>query len=203
MSPQILELLILAAIAFFVVNKLISILGTTDEGDPASRRSAYGERIVKDITPAATNEWTASPKIAEQDCLDEQSLAALANPKDEGLIADVMEVAQRINKFNAANFVTKAARAWQAIIEAIQSDNKATLETLADPRYLEKLLDKKAEYQTLKTNLLPEIKITRVTFFGNSVILTLQVKTDSDQEEWSFTRNPAHNDQTWFLSNID
>ena len=45
MSGQILELIIFAAIAFFIINKLISTLGKTSGDDPAKNNSFFGENI--------------------------------------------------------------------------------------------------------------------------------------------------------------
>lgn len=38
MSGQLIELIIFAAIAFFVINKLLSTLGRTSEDDPAKKQ---------------------------------------------------------------------------------------------------------------------------------------------------------------------
>ena len=46
MSGQILELIIFAAIAFFIINKLISVLGkTSGEDDPAKNNSFFYQQI--------------------------------------------------------------------------------------------------------------------------------------------------------------
>ena len=53
MSGQILELIIFAAIAFFIINKLISVLGKTSGDDPTKNNSFFGENIgnnLKDVT---------------------------------------------------------------------------------------------------------------------------------------------------------
>ena len=44
MSGQLIELIIFAGIAFFIINKLIATLGTTSEDETASRGSFFGEK---------------------------------------------------------------------------------------------------------------------------------------------------------------
>ena len=56
MSGQLIELIIFAGIAFFVINKLIATLGTTSDEDGTKHPSVFGEKTaMKDVTTSATN----------------------------------------------------------------------------------------------------------------------------------------------------
>ena len=51
MSGQLIELIIFAAIAFFIINKLLSTLGATSESDPTKNKTFFGESgKMKDVT---------------------------------------------------------------------------------------------------------------------------------------------------------
>ncbi len=50
MSPQIIELLIFAVIAFYIINKLITTLGSTSEEEQTKQKSYFGEPVIKDVT---------------------------------------------------------------------------------------------------------------------------------------------------------
>ena len=56
MFHQMFKLLIVAGIAFFVINKLISELGSTSDSDPAKQiTSFFGESKIKDVISTSQN----------------------------------------------------------------------------------------------------------------------------------------------------
>ena len=70
MSVQLLELLFFAGIAFLIINKLISTLGTTSDDDPAKRNSYFGENAsLKDVTNTTANSTNVAGNIIKPNFL--------------------------------------------------------------------------------------------------------------------------------------
>ncbi len=208
MSPQVVELLIFAAIAFFIINKLISILGATD--DDTVRKSKFGENnakdnvSIKDVTQSGSD-WTQYIKIMSSSKKKvEINTSLLAYPDNSELVERIEELSEKIDKFTPEVFLKNAAKARIMIIEAIfQKDNDALAE-LVDKRYIQEMLSKGEYYQNIDIKTLPDIKISDVTFFGNSIMIKIIVDSKIiEPEEWTFTRNMNQTGPNWFLSNIE
>jgi len=205
MSPQIIELLLFAAIAFFIINKLISILGTTDDANPGAKKSRFGEPTnLKDVTSKG-KDWTLGPLIAEkQEAKPEIDKSLLADPSDKTIIESLEQVVERVEKFTPEVFAKNAAKAWQMIIKALPEKDESMINLLVDKRYIDILKEKSDFYKKVETKNLPDIKISDVTFFGNSIMLKVLFTVPKlPVEEWTFTRNMNQTGPNWFLSNID
>lgn len=198
MSPQIIELVIFAAIAFFIISKLISVLGTSDDD------SRYGEPSgLKDVTGSSKN-WAESVKIAGLvKNIAKFDTNILANPKDRGLASAVIEIESKIDKFKPEVFIKNSVKAFSMIIEALSSKNYSHIEELVDKRYIETLLENASKYETLDLSSKIEAKISDVTFFGNNVMIRVIFSHVNLKEEWTFLRNINQDMPIWYLSNIE
>ncbi len=205
MSPQILELIFFAIIAFFIINKLITLLGTTDDVDPRARKSNFGEPTnLKDVTTSGTD-WNVGPKLViVKSAREEIDKSLLINGNDTELIKNLEIIADKVPKFSVSIFVKNAAKAWQIIINSVITVDMDMLDELVDKRYIDLVLEKADFYKNADISKLPRIKISDVTFFGNSILIKVMVEADKiPTEEWTFSRNANHTGPNWFLSNID
>jgi predicted lipid-binding transport protein (Tim44 family) len=204
MSAQIIEVLIFAAIAFFVISKLIAILGTTDE-DRQVGKSRFGERSgIKDVTPAG-GDWESSfgiqTAIKKKPNIDQK---LLADPTDKNIISQLEEVSARIEKFTPETFVKNASKAWKLIIESVRNSDNEMIVELVDKRYVESVNERSELYDKVDLKTMPEVKISDVTFFGNSVMIRCLFKVKGiELEEWTFSKNQNQPTPNWFLSNIE
>ena len=211
MTPQILELLFLAGIAFIIINKLIATLGSTNSNDLRSGKSFFGEKSrLKDVTPLYDpNEDKAtvnSTAIAANAKMQE----FLVVTEDDELIKAIIDLQSKLPNFKIANFIRNSKNAFQMIVEAA-SNAQADLTDLVDKRYIEKAKEIMPNYGNFTNNLNNlEAKISEAYSFGNSlfikVLFTGQNITQNCQnlkEEWTFSKNLLQNSPIWYLNNID
>lgn len=205
MSPQIIELLIFAAIAFFIINKLISILGTSNDIEAKTKSSKFGEpKNLKDVTTSG-KDWTLGPMLYNTQKKKAQiDSSVLIDPNNSELLSALEEAAEKIDKFSVEGFMKNVGKAWKMIIEATQAEDQETIQSLVDKRYVDVILEKKSSYKSVDTKQQLDIKISDVTFFGNSVMIKLLINAKGKvAEEWTFLRNFQQSGHGWFLSNID
>ncbi|MDX2050711.1 MAG: hypothetical protein SFT93_06060 [Rickettsiaceae bacterium] len=200
MSPQVLELLIFSAIAFIIINKLISILGASDE-DGISPSS--DNKKLKDVTNSG-QDWSSFFDFGTEDLEIDIDKNLLAFPNSKELEDSIKEVVHKIRKFEPEKFIKNARKARLMIIEALKANDYDTIGQLVDKRYMNSLKDKAESYNNMSTKDEPVMKFSDITFFGNSVHIKLLVlSAESSGEEWTFVKNMNDQGVIWHLSNID
>lgn len=205
MPAQVLELLIFAAIAFFIINKLISIVGSTNENDFARKKTKFGENSdLKDVTNTSAD-WIPTLKIVPNTKpakIINNNL--LLDPDNGELIKKLENLENIIEKFSTETFIKNASKAWKMAIESIDKNDTKTIELLVDKRYIEQILSRKEAYKNLDLKISPELKIADVTFFGNSILIKIIIHSKGiDSEEWTFLRNQNQSGPNWYISNIE
>ena len=211
MSAQLLELLIFAAIAFFVISKLISTLGSTSGDEPTKRGSYFGENTnLKDVTNT-----TPQPSIIERAFLSSKPTnreplnGLIVEDNKEAIAKGLAEVLIRLPQFNASNFLRNAKNAFKVIIESGLA-NKEELSTLVDKRYLEQFKSIVANYGKLISFPNLEATISEIYMFGNNIFIKIlftgrnvSSAIENLKEEWTFTRSLIQSTPDWYLTNID
>lgn len=203
MSAQLLEIIFLGAVAFIIISKFISILGTTDEDDPArngSGGSFFGEpKGMKDVTGTA-------PRA------EEQKEAAIINItkklKKRGTVAQHMEaIYEALPNFNAEKFLKGAKGAFTMVLAALNEKDLEAIEELVDKRYLDQIKELGATYGKItKTKL--EASIIDSYSLGNSIYVKVKFKGSTSKlkslkEDWVFTKNAQQSGPDWYLCNIE
>ncbi len=202
MTPQTIELLLFAIIAFFVISRLISVLGSSDD---ELHRSKFGSKdSLKDVTSSGYD-WTNNtnfPNIFSQnEYVFDKNL--LNNPDNENVKNSLIELMHKIENFTPEKFIQGASRAWKMILSALSSKDITTIEELVDSRFINHIKSMRDDYTHTNLNDLPNMKFSDVTFFGNSILIKLIFASSaSAQEEWTFIRNFGQTGPNWFLSNI-
>lgn len=210
MSAQIIELLIFAAIAFLVISKLISTLGSTSGDEPKSG-SYFGETAnLKDVTNSAqqTSIIEKAFLVSKNANIDELN-GLIVEDNKEDIIKGFREVLVRLPQFKPSNFVRNAKKAFRIIIECAIS-NKEGLATLVDRRYLERFKTILSSYGNLIGFSTLDAKISEIYMFGNNVFIKIlftgqNVTTaiGNLREEWTFTKSLIQSGPDWYLSNVD
>ncbi len=194
MSAQVIELMFFAGIAFFLVNKLISILGKTDENDGPSNSSFFGEVAgLKDVTEKPVN----LKLVKKED---------FAQTVDEGSMQSVLQnleiVSLRIPGFNIEKFVLGAKSAFAMIISAAVSNDIETIADLVDKRFVEQFMAKAQSYKEFDASGV-DAKILELYMFGNNAFIKILFNKDAFKEEWTFTKNTNDPGPDWLVSNVD
>lgn len=203
MSPQIIELVVFAGVAFFLINKLISILGTGD-GEKNRQRTRYGENDSRILDVTSTGEVMEEELLLQnkRDKFEEEELQKIIQSDNtDNLINLLYQLEERINNFSPLKFLRSSITVREIIIDALREKNISTIEELVDKRYYTIIMND-IDYSSTK-ELSEEPKITDVTIFGNNVIVKVLFKLSAVSEEWSFSRNATHSKPNWYLSNIE
>lgn len=202
MSAQIIELLLFAGVAFFLVSKLISILGTTNEGE--SRRtgaSFFGEPSgMKDVTQV-------SPAVETLQKSDLNDLIVIENSTK--IMQNLQVLSEKMSDFDLKRFVKGSKVAFEMILGSFESGDKKVLASLVDPRFLEKFESTANKYGKCNAEVL-NAKVSDIYMFGHTAFVKVEFtgsnaanKLSDLNEEWVFARNISQTGPNWFLSNIE
>jgi len=212
MSGQVLELIIFAGIAFFIINKLISSLGKTSDDDPA-KKSFFGENMggnLKDVTyTGASGAKVLTPKFLRAKKLDLKGLV-LAENKD-AVEESLKELLEKNPSFNIERFLSAAKSAFSMIIEAALQNKTEELAELIDKRYIDNFEAMAPSYGELGDNLDKlSSQISEIYMFGNNAFIkvlfsgkNITKKIKELHEEWTFSRSVLSSDPAWHLTNVD
>jgi len=211
MSGQLIELIIFAGIAFFVINKLIGSLGSTTENDPTRKESFFGERIgLKNVTPKKQkNLNVVNPQFGKKAKLNFKGLIIAENESE--IKAGLIDVVEKVPSFNLTSFIKGSKSAFEMIIKAGAEENEDELEELVDKRYIEHFKSMASSYgeYTAKSSALTA-RASEIYMFGNNIFVKILFtgknitnKVKEMHEEWTFTRSSLSSGSEWHLTNID
>lgn len=220
MSAQVIELIILFAVAAFVLYRLKTVIGTRTghEGPPAHLRSREerGPEGVEDAAPAV-GAAQAATEAAEAKDLSEESRAALRK----------IEVSEP--GFDLREFTQGAAAAYEMILVAYEEGDRDTLRSLLAPDVFDAferaIADREAKELTVEAHFIgvKDLKIESIAFdevsntadvslrfTGEMVVAVRDVEnrvvegdpnTPRRQTDlWTFSREMGATDPNWLLS---
>lgn len=212
MSGQLLELIIFAGIAFFIINKLIATLGSTSEEDQARSKSLFKNNAhgMRDVTNTTKKKATIlKPKFPKTKKINLKGLVVPGAEKE--VMEGLTEVLAKLPNFSLDTFLKGAKSAFKMIIEAGSNNDDAELEDLVDKRYIDHfkaMSSSYGEYSKEKTNLTAQV--SEVYMFGNNIFVKILFagknitnKIKDMHEEWTFTKSTLNSGPEWYLTNID
>lgn len=212
-----LDIIILAIIAIFIISKLFSILGKTDEDLNDNSK----------MDPIIAQFYQKSNKQHKK--VDIEIVSAI----EAGLSQEIRDVFDKIRKiepsFNADSFLKGVKAAFNMIISAFAENNKDILKNLLSPEVFKDFASAIDARIAQKQNLhkivvgINEVEIVDAKLSGD--VATILVKIVSDQvtvlkdylgnildgspnlvvtnkDLWFFTRN-LKKDKVWFLTNTN
>lgn len=194
MSPQMIELLVFAAIAFFLINKLLSILGTTNENEE-QKKSFFGEPFfMKDVTQ----------KSGVIDKIDHKDTIIIAPENKDYILERLAIINSKLSNFDLAKFLQGSISVFSMLTKTDAKNDKDLFENLVDKRFIEEFT-KNLERYSKKTIANPDAKVIDLYLFGNNVFIKVLFKDISGkfQEIWTFSKNANTSKLHWFLSNIE
>lgn len=213
MSAQLIELIIFAGIAFVIINKLISTLGTTYEDDHNKKKSFFGEKIsLKDVTATASESSIQSSilrtNFIRKSSIDLQNLIVKENELavKQGLI----EVMSKVPSFDINKFLKGAKSAFSMIIDAVNKNDDDEVIELVDRRYIDQLKNIATSYGQITSLEAIKMQISEIYMFGNNIFIKILFmgedvlsKQKNLHDEWTFTKSTINSSPNWYLSNID
>ncbi|RTK92724.1 MAG: hypothetical protein EKK61_02925 [Rickettsiales bacterium] len=213
MSAQLIELIIFAAIAFVIINKLISILGTTYEDDHNNKKSFFGEKTsFKDVTATGSASSIQSnilkPNFIRKNSIELKDLVVKEHELavKEGLI----ELMSKVPSFDINKFLKGAKSAFSMIIDAVNKNDDDAVIELVDKRYIDQLKNIAISYGQITSLDAIQMQISEVYMFGNNIFIKILFigenvlsKQKNLHDEWTFTKSNINSSPNWYLSNID
>lgn len=197
MSAQMVEILILAVIAFLIISKLLSVLGTTDEDDPAKKKagSFFGEpRGLKDVTGTVETVRPARKVIPLHDDIVFS---------DDSKVNDIIrQIVEKMPDFNPDKFLKGAKGAFKMVLEALSKNDEKSLAELVDKRFLIELGNKAEHYTKISTEDITA-SFEDAYSFGNSIYVKVVISGKKFKEFWVFTKNIHDAGPAWQLSNVE
>ncbi|MDF2965761.1 MAG: hypothetical protein K0Q51_1149 [Rickettsiaceae bacterium] len=203
MSAQLIELIFFAGIAFLLLNRLVSMLGTTEEDDPARRGSAFGEpNTIKDVTEVNQNNDANRFKAIKDKSLtiNEEFIAAQDNHETIKILENIAEV---IPGFTLEKFLKGAKTVFKMIIKALKEESYQNLTDLVDKRYVDQIPETRNRYKNFEESSEIDAKVSEALTFGNSVIIKVLFTSKNLKEEWTFQRSLLSTSPDWYLANTE
>lgn len=214
----VLEIVILAMVAAFLGLRLYSVLGrrAEQEEEPAVQRFESDEPPA--IRPAAMPAPVPQPRAIELEGV---------MPAVERALRDI---AAADNRFNLAQFLEGARRAYRMILEAFWKGDRETLRELCDDDVYEGFVAaidaREAAGETLDNTLIriEEVRVHSAVLDGRMARIALLFVADiaavtrdregaviagslddaiESRDVWTFSRNIAARDPNWLLDETD
>lgn len=198
MSRELIEVLILAAVAVIVIGRFFSVLGQRRGSD---RPAAPVEPRPATVDAGAPSQPYAPPSQAQTSPAASVGVASI-------LAADP--------SFEPASFVTGARAAYEMIVTAFASGDRATLGPLLSPRVYEsyaKAIDEREasggkgpELVRLKTAEIVDARvednIARVAVRFEAELAEGAYGLRETKERWTFERDVRSRDPNWRLAGV-
>lgn len=194
MDESLIQILVLAFIAAFVLFRLYATLG---------RRTGAERPVQPQPAPGLPSERATSAPLAG---------ASAATPTANGLMAIV-----RVDpSFDSEKFVSGARGAYELIVGAFAKGDKATLQPLLTPRVYESYIAA-IDAREAKGELGPELvrlraaeiadaelqnDVARVTVKFQAELAEGAVGVRDAREKWTFERNVRSSDPNWRLARV-
>ena len=197
------EVLILAAIALFVLSRLYVALGR-DDGPPEGRARAEPGEVQTAPRPVATQ---PQPEEYQSD-----SDPVFTGPAAGGL----EEIYRADNSFEPAGFLRGARSAYEMIVEAFANGDRAALEPLLDDDVYEawdaaitvRDEDGSEPWRLLR---IKRAEIDDAELEGTTARVMVRYEADlgdgervkTAREIWAFKRDVTSSDPNWILDDVD
>jgi predicted lipid-binding transport protein (Tim44 family) len=193
------EIIFLAILSFFLISKLISILGQTSEDDT--------NNSIKNISNKS--DFVKSIKIALNNAIDTKNQSKIKNlfvknisKEDlESSINSFLKIKQEDNEFDLNKFLLSAQKIFGFLINSKKEDRKQLL----DSRYLEKFESTLKQYKKLTTTDISNIsaKISDIYKFANTAFIKVYFLSGKKiNESWTFSKDLNKNTKIWLLNDI-
>lgn len=218
--------LIVIAVAVFVLFRLRSVLGTRtgNERPPVERRKpaeAASEDTVVPLRPRGTPAPELDDEYRTRKVEAEIEQFSKGNPE---LAAGFRQVVEADNTFTPKSFLEGAKQAYEMVVTAFASGDRAMLKNLLEKDVFEgfqtAIAEREKAGQTVDFTFvgLPKVEISDAEYDKKNVLITVRfhaevvqatrdkdgnlVDGNADQvqtiaDEWTFARNPKSRDPNW------
>ncbi len=203
MSAQMIELLFFAAIAFFIINKLISMLGATSQDDFVQPNSRFSKNNLKDVTYTMKNTTDQHNNANE---VDHESLKDIVVPANISSVAhEISLLRKKMPSFDPERFVKNAKNAIGLIIDYSNNEEFELLAPLLDEKYIIGFNFRVLNYIHFISDDDLKTQISEIYTFGNNVFIKILYTRERDDfsEEWTYLKSLITDDINWRLTKIE
>jgi predicted lipid-binding transport protein (Tim44 family) len=201
-SPQIIGIIIFAAIAGFLLLRLRSVLG---------RRTGTEKRI-DPFAPRPAPPPQPSPFAAQGPVIDGQATPVPDRPQGAAKTPGASAVKAADTAFDEAQFLKGARGAFEIVVNAFAAGNVAALKPLLSPGVLESFVSaiRARGGKTLPRPLvaIKNVEIVESAVEGATALITVKFVSDQHDEHnaveehvdhWTFSRPIKAHDPNWTL----
>ena len=200
MNSQILELIIFAGIAFLIISKLISLLGSVDEDERAPKKSYFGEL-------ASNDGLMDEPKVKDVSSFSDKYFNFtnfIDQDNREKIINGIRDIESKIYGFDVVDFIHKSKKAFIMIVTSVQQEDSKTIEQLVDKRFINDLNSYREKYKKHLTNTQFESTIMDSYSFGHACYITVKIENKREfAENWTFSKSAQEKNNIWYLTSIE
>lgn len=196
------ELIILAAIAVFVISRLYAVLGQKTGHEPARRYNKEAVRRPETKEDEAAADGEERPRVR----------AAFTGPAASGLEA----IAAADPQFSPEDFTRGARKAYELIVNAFADGDRDALKQLVDDDVFEVYSDAIAQREKAGTEpmRLARVRSARIVeaSLDDARMARVSVSFESElsdgdlmrtaKEIWTFKRSVATQDPNWLLDEV-
>ena len=196
------DLIILAAIAVFVISRLYAVLGQKTGAEPPARRYREAPARAPEREDGAPAEGEDRPRIR----------AAFTGPAAAGMES----IAAVDANFAPEDFVKGARRAYELIVGAFADGDRDALKTLVDDDVLEVYVAAIAEREKSGAEPMRLVRLRQARIVDASVdgakMARVKVSFESElsdgdnlrqaKEIWTFKRSLVSQDPNWLLDEV-
>ena len=219
MSDPLVEVMIWAIIAGFILLKFYKVLGTEDKDAAYKYMQNINDVEMVDVTPQGY------PETPIANIMDATSIAK----KYDQPTADKLLAINKIDEtFSDEDFISGAKMAFEMVLSAFNNNKKSTLEKLLHPNIYKKMLatlDKRdSEESHIARTLIKIIDAMISDVVLNNNMATITVKFESEQmkvrksrqnedldkpiveiirDEWKFERDVSSSNPNWQITAIN
>lgn len=215
---QLLDIILFAMIAAFLVFRLRSVLG---------RRTGHQRRPPSKLADTSKEAPSEDQNLELPDRSDDSSSVVLDEAKaDDPIATGLLKIKEADPRFSASNFLEGARGAFEIIVKAYSDGDEKTLQTLLNDEVLVKfsalILERKTASQILETAIIgiKSVEIIdaridgRTAFVGVEIIseqinvlrnkVGVAIEGDDNQitevtDLWTFARNVRARTPNWIL----
>ena len=175
------DIVILVFCTFFIINRLMQILGSYDSTDKQKTRDSFINNFMKQRYAN-----TDTQQIVDVEVIPASELA---------LSLDQRMVLKQIRKidstFDLDNFLLGVKKAYSIIVNAINSNDRKTLENLVESDIINSFMEENRKISIEAKN----VRFENAMIYGDRAI----IRTKIDLNYWTFTRYLTQ-DKIWRVS---
>ncbi len=214
-----LDIIILVVCTFFIVSRLIKVLGQVEPDEERRRQQRYNSSVIAELLKQKHGTQAGSNDNINPNIIDAQVIAMSELKLSQEIRSILNKIRQIDSNFDLDRFINNTKKAYTMIVKAMHDSDKETLRYLLDDdtyNVVLENLESQSVNDTVKTSALNvnDVELIQANIYGDRAMLTVKIEsqwddiiTDNQQQVknkvdiWTFTRYLVQ-DKIWRLSKM-